>query len=107
MAIIGKPESAEHARRILQQLSGREHQVLTSVALKQGERCALATHNQYGAVSHPAGNEIDHYIISGEPMDKAGAYGIQGVAAMFVNAISRQLHRHRRPAAGGNRVHVA
>ncbi|MFO1385936.1 MAG: Maf family protein [Chitinivorax sp.] len=85
--IIGKPESAEHARRILQQLSGREHQVLTSVALKQGERCALATTTSTVQFRTLLANEIDHYIISGEPMDKAGAYGIQGVAAMFVNAV--------------------
>lgn len=86
-AIIGKPESAEHARRILQQLSGREHQVLTSVALKQGERCSLATTTSTVQFRTLLANEIDHYIISGEPMDKAGAYGIQGVAAMFVSAV--------------------
>lgn len=86
-AIIGKPESTEHARQILQQLSGREHQVLTSVALKLGERCALVTTTSTVQFRTLLANEIDHYIISGEPMDKAGAYGIQGVAAMFVSAV--------------------
>lgn len=86
-AIIGKPESADHARQILRQLSGREHQVLTSVAIKLGARCSVATSSSSVLFRPLQDNEIDHYVISGEPMDKAGAYGIQGVAAMFVSEI--------------------
>lgn len=85
--IIGKPESADHARQILRQLSGREHQVLTSVAIKLGARCSVVTSSSSVLFRPLEDNEIDHYVISGEPMDKAGAYGIQGVAAMFVSEI--------------------
>ncbi len=82
--IVGKPESPDHARHILQQLSGREHQVLTSVAVRLGERCRVLSTTSTVRFRPLLASEIDHYVISGEPMDKAGAYGIQGVAAMFV-----------------------
>ncbi len=85
--IIGKPDSAEHARAILRQLSGREHQVLTSIAVKQGDDCRVVTTDSRVCFRPLLDEEIEHYVISGEPMDKAGAYGIQGVAAMFVREI--------------------
>ncbi len=85
--IIGKPDSAEHARAILRQLSGCEHQVLTSIAVKQGDDCRVVTSVSSVCFRPLLDEEIEHYVISGEPMDKAGAYGIQGVAAMFVREI--------------------
>lgn len=85
--IIGKPDSAEHARTILKQLSGKEHQVVTSIAVKQGDDCRVVSTVSNVCFRPLLDEEIDHYIISGEPMDKAGAYGIQGVAATFVREI--------------------
>ncbi|MDO5639954.1 MAG: nucleoside triphosphate pyrophosphatase [Neisseria sp.] len=82
--ILGKPESAAHAREILQSLSGSVHQVLTAVSVYwQG-----ATHHtlqQSDVRFKPlSAHEINTYIDSGEPMDKAGAYGIQGLGGVFV-----------------------
>lgn len=85
--IIGKPDSADHARTILKQLSGKEHQVVTSIAVKQGDDCRVVSTVSNVCFRPLLDEEIDHYIISGEPMDKAGAYGIQGVAATFVREI--------------------
>lgn len=85
--IIGKPDSADHARTILKQLSGKEHQVVTSIAVKQGDDCRVVSTISNVCFRPLLDEEIDHYIISGEPMDKAGAYGIQGVAATFVREI--------------------
>lgn len=85
--IIGKPDSAEHARTILKQLSGKEHQVVTSIAVKQGDDCRVVSTVSNVCFRPLLDEEIAHYIISGEPMDKAGAYGIQGVAATFVREI--------------------
>ncbi len=86
--IIGKPDDAAHAALILQRLSGREHQVLTGVALSDGLQqryvCSVST-VRFRVL---AAGEIDAYVRSGEPMDKAGAYGIQGKAGAFVAHIA-------------------
>lgn len=86
--IIGKPDDAEHAVHILRRLSGREHQVLTGVAISEGvgQRyvCSVST-VRFRSLSD---TEIDAYVRSGEPMDKAGAYGIQGKAGAFVAHIA-------------------
>lgn len=85
--IIGKPDNAEHASEILRRLSGQEHRVLTAVALahegRLDHRLSLST-VRFRAISE---REIRRYIATGEPMDKAGAYGIQGFAAAFVAEI--------------------
>ena len=86
-AILGTPVDAAQAIEFLGRLSGREHQVLTAVALKFGERLELAlsaTSVRFRALE-PA--EIEHYVRSGEPLDKAGAYGIQGYAGAFIAEI--------------------
>ncbi len=86
--ILGKPSTLEEARTMLQLLSGRTHQVLTAVAV--GFEDMLQTR----VVSTDVGfrqlsiNEIDAYWHSGEPQDKAGAYGIQGKGALFVESIT-------------------
>ena len=82
--ILGKPESAEHAREMLQSLSGNVHQVLTAVSVHwQGH---TYHHTQQSDVAFKTLNEaeISAYIAGGEPMDKAGAYGIQGLGGVFV-----------------------
>jgi len=82
--ILGKPEGAQDAARMLAELSGREHEVLTAVALQDGPRrsAALSVSRVRFAAMTPA--QIDAYVASGEPMGKAGAYGIQGRAAAHV-----------------------
>lgn len=82
--ILGKPEGAQDAARMLAELSGREHEVLTAVALQDGPHgsAALSVSRVRFAAMTPA--QIDAYVASGEPMGKAGAYGIQGRAAAHV-----------------------
>jgi septum formation protein len=85
--IIGKPEDAEHCHCILRRLSGREHTVLTAVAVATRDRleCRL-TRNRitFRVLSE---HEIQSYCGTTEPMDKAGAYAIQGKAAVFVERL--------------------
>ncbi len=85
--IVGKPADTEDAVAILKRLSGRSHRVLTTVAVAFGDRLEHAlsiSQVRFGDLSE---NEIRRYVASGEPMDKAGAYGIQGRAACFVAEI--------------------
>jgi septum formation protein len=85
--ILGKPENAGDAARILRLLSGRTHRVITGVAVvsaKGTEVAAEATAVRFLTLSD---GEIDEYIATGEPMDKAGAYGIQGRAARWIPRI--------------------
>ena len=86
-AIIGKPDSAAHAREILKALSGRSHQVLTAVALTDGERAEHRLNVSTVRFRSLAPEDIQRYLATGEAMDKAGAYGIQGHAAVFVEEI--------------------
>ncbi len=81
--ILGKPQSPDHAKEMLRSLSGRNHQVMTGVAIRRGKQCV--THTEVTDVTFRTltDAEIDTYIATGEPMDKAGAYGIQGGAALF------------------------
>jgi len=83
---LGKPDSQAHAREMLQLLSGREHQVMTAVALvREREAVRLNTSRVW---FRPLGeNEIDAYWRTGEPRDKAGAYAIQGLGAIFIERL--------------------
>lgn len=81
--ILGKPADAADARRMLGLLSGRTHQVMTGVCLDSEVRLAT-TAVEFAPLSP---DEIDQYVASGEPMDKAGAYAIQGLASRFVTRI--------------------
>lgn len=85
--IIGKPDDADHAHRILRRLAGRRHRVLTAVAVASGERIEEALNENQVRFRPLADDEIRRYVASGEPLDKAGAYGIQGRAAMFIEEI--------------------
>lgn len=85
--ILGKPHSTEEAEAMLRLLSGRDHQVMTGYTIRKGDR--LCTHTEVSHIHfrplHP--EEIRAYVRTGEPMDKAGAYGIQGKAALFVSRL--------------------
>jgi septum formation protein len=85
--IIGKPSDERHAEAILTRLSGRSHRVLTAVAVAQGERMEHRTSISEVRFRALDPSEIHRYALSGEPTDKAGAYGIQGHAAAFVEEI--------------------
>lgn len=86
--ILGKPQDGGDARRILQRLSGRTHQVLTAVCVHHQGQCREALQSSDVTFKTLNAAEIDAYIASGEPMDKAGAYGIQGLGGVFVAHLS-------------------
>ena len=86
--ILGKPENREDALAMLADLSGREHQVLTAVALSEGQRghsLCVPSKVRFRAIS---AEEAQRYWASGEPADKAGGYAIQGLGAVFVTGLS-------------------
>lgn len=89
--ILGKPAGAEEAKDMLRQLSGRSHSVYTGVTLyrKTGGKTVAETFSEETKVTfYPmTEEEICRYVDSGDPMDKAGAYGIQGPAAAFIQCI--------------------
>ncbi|TIH07607.1 Maf family protein [Pseudomonas leptonychotis] len=86
--ILGKPADRDEALATLSALSGRSHQVLTAVALVSRERVASRVVTSQVTFRALSLAEIEAYWASGEPQDKAGCYGIQGLAAVFVS----QLH---------------
>jgi septum formation protein len=94
--VLGKPSDADDARRMLRLLSGATHEVHTGIALAwsdgpdepEGTVRVVSTHVTFRDVSP---EEIDGYIASGEPFDKAGAYGIQGGASVFVQRPTTDL----------------
>lgn len=81
--VLGKPKSEENAYAMLSLLSGRDHQVMTGCTVLRGEKCETFTEVTDLHFRTLSEREIRAYIASGEPMDKAGAYGIQGGAALF------------------------
>ena len=81
--VLGKPHDAQEAKQMLSLLSGRDHQVMTGVTVLFGEKEAVFTEITDLHFRPLSQREIDRYIATGEPMDKAGAYGIQGGAALF------------------------
>ncbi|GIX25878.1 MAG: Maf-like protein [Caldimonas sp.] len=85
--ILGKPADAVQAREMLMALSGREHRVLTAVAVGQGARRELLLNVSRVRFSILAPDQIDRYVASGEPFGKAGAYGIQSRAAVWIDRI--------------------
>ncbi len=85
--ILGKPKDREDAVRMLQMLSGRTHQVMTGVTVRRGEQLYSCTEVTDVTFRSLTGGEIAGYVDSGEPMDKAGAYGIQGGAALFAQKL--------------------
>jgi septum formation protein len=86
-AILEKPADAEDARRMLRMLSGRDHEVLTAVCLRHQGYSWSAIESTRVWFDHLGQSEIEAYVATGEPMDKAGAYGIQGAASKFIPRI--------------------
>jgi nucleoside triphosphate pyrophosphatase len=85
--VLGKPRDRAHAHEMLKRLSGRSHVVMTGVAVRWQGRVASGL-EQVGVTFRPLGDdEIERYIDTGEPMDKAGAYGIQGFGATIVERV--------------------
>ncbi|MCR6468897.1 Maf-like protein [Enterobacter sp. HG048] len=90
--VLEKPHDADHAVRMLRKMSGQTHQVLTAVALADSQNvldCLVVTDVTFRVLTD---DEIAAYIASGEPMDKAGAYGIQGLGGCFVRKINGSYH---------------
>ena len=87
--VLGKPRDDEEARRMLRSLSGRWHEVLTGIALVRAdaERSIVAHEKTRVRFARMSDEEIDWYVSTGESMDKAGAYAVQGAAALFIEAI--------------------
>lgn len=88
--IIGKPGSEADAYSMLERLSGQTHQVVTGVCVFE---CTSGEYEVFSVISSVAfrtidPQEIERYIATGEPMDKAGAYAVQGIGAVFVRSIS-------------------
>ena len=85
--VLGKPDDDAHAIAILRRLSGATHRVVTGVHVAWGGRRAAAVETTTVRFRTLSPHEVDAYVATGEPLDKAGAYAIQGGAGMFVTAI--------------------
>ena len=86
--IFGKPENDADARRMLRELGGKTHRVLTAVAVADGRRRLEALSDSRVTFAALSAAEVAAYVASGEPMGKAGAYAVQGRAAAFIAKIS-------------------
>jgi septum formation protein len=90
--LLGKPADGAEARRMLARLAGREHTVVTGVALEARAegvpRRAAAVEESRVRLADLSAAEIDWYVATGEPLDKAGSYAIQGLGALFVEAVA-------------------
>ena len=85
--VLGKPRDTVQAAAMLKQLSGRQHTVVTAVAVARGKKLRSAVEEVRVKFRKLHADEIDAYIATGEPMDKAGAYGIQGYGATIVECV--------------------
>ena len=85
--ILAKPENDDDARRMLRLLSGRSHDVLTGVCVAHGDRIDTRVETTRVVFAPLSAAEVDWYVASGEPADKAGGYAIQGLASRFVTRI--------------------
>lgn len=87
-AVLGKPHTPERAAQMLRLLSGSTHQVMTGCTVLRGDRAETFTEVTRLHFRQLSEEEIARYVASGEPLDKAGAYGIQGGAALFCTGIT-------------------
>jgi septum formation protein len=85
--ILGKPANATDAERMLRLLSGRTHEVITGICLVVGGQWSVASETTSVTMSVISEQDIADYVASGEPMDKAGAYAIQGIASRWIPRI--------------------
>lgn len=94
--ILGKPGTVENAVAMLRMLQGREHEVYTGVTIlssKNGEQRKLTFHEKTAVHFSPMSEEeIREYVATGDPMDKAGAYGIQGFCARYISGIEGEYN---------------
>ncbi|NOZ78931.1 MAG: septum formation inhibitor Maf [Acidobacteria bacterium] len=90
--VLGKPHSQEEAADMLHRLSGRAHTVHTAMALAHGERCESLVSSAAVEFEELTPAQIAWYIATGEPMDKAGAYAIQGYGSLFVKRVAGSPH---------------
>ena len=86
--LLGKPQDAQQAWDTLQRLSDREHRVFTGFCVRQGQKERVGAVCTKVSFRDLSAKEIERYIDSGEPFDKAGAYGIQGNGGAFIDRIS-------------------
>ena len=86
-AALGKPKDAEDAVAMLLSLSGRDHQVCTGVTVCRGDRILTQVEETQVTFRELTETEVRQYVSTGEPMDKAGAYGIQGLGGLLVEGI--------------------
>ena len=84
---LGKPRDEADALRMLSALQGRHHTVCTGVTVRQGDKVLTRAQSTQVWFREATTEELKHYIRSGEPMDKAGAYGVQGLGALLVERI--------------------
>ena len=85
--ILGKPHSPEEAKAMLRRLGGHTHRVMTGVTVVCGDRCETGVEITEVTFRPLSQGEIDAYVATGDPMDKAGSYGVQGLAASFVEGL--------------------
>ncbi len=85
--VLGKPTDAAHAVEMLKKLNGRHHTVITAVAVSRGKKLRSAVEEVRVKFRKLREDEIEAYVATGEPLDKAGAYGIQGYGATIVECV--------------------
>ncbi len=85
--VLGKPQGPQEARTMLAELSGREHRVITGVTVRWGEKERTGSRETRVRFRTLGPDEIDRYVATGEPLDKAGAYGIQGRGILLVESL--------------------
>ncbi len=85
--VLGKPVDSAEAKRMLLRLSGREHEVITAVAVALGGKVESAVERVKVRFRSLTADECEEYVATGEPMDKAGAYGIQALGSALVESI--------------------
>jgi septum formation protein len=86
--ILGKPEGEAHAVSMLEGLAGREHEVVTGLCLVSGERVGSGVERTRVRFAPMSASERAWYAASGEPLDKAGGYNVDGLGALFVEAVA-------------------
>jgi septum formation protein len=90
--ILGKPGDSRQAAAMLRQLSGRSHAVHTAIALVIGGRCEALVDTAEVTFAELDEVKVQWYVATGEPLDKAGAYAIQGIGGVFVTAVNGSPH---------------
>jgi len=85
--VFGKPRNADDATRMMRRLAGRTHQVLTAVALRHRDGTDVEVSVSRVTLRRLGAAELERYVASGEPFDKAGGYAVQGLAAAFISRL--------------------